>query len=179
MSESDAKAWVKKGEWRNGFKLKLYPALDNAEFAKQYQVNKKYWDEAFAFITNTKLDTLTAGKHIIDGDNVFAMINDGPTKELDKTGWEAHEKYADLHLVIIGKEKVGVTFTSAARLLTPYDAVKDSESLLVSPDAKTDYYIEDPGTLYIFFRDNAHRPGIHVDGYDKVKKMVIKVKVSK
>ncbi len=49
MSESDAKAWVVKGEWRNGLTLNMYAGLNNAEFAKQYQRNKVYWDKAFTF----------------------------------------------------------------------------------------------------------------------------------
>ncbi|WP_214070972.1 YhcH/YjgK/YiaL family protein [Mucilaginibacter sp. dw_454] len=178
MSESKAKAWVNKGEWRSGFKLKLYAGLDNVEFTKQYQANKKYWDEAFAFITNTKLDTLSIGKHIIDGDNVFATVADGPTKDLDKTGWEAHHKYIDLHLVISGREKIGVMNPAMAKVTNPYDDTKDVENYDVN-SIKGEYYIEDPSTLYIMFPQNAHRPGIHVDGYDKVKKLVIKVRVAK
>jgi biofilm protein TabA len=178
MSESAAKAWVKKGEWRNGFKLKLYPGLDNVEFAKQYQANKKYWDEAFAFITNTNLDTLSVGKHAIDGDNVFATVTDGPTKELDKTGWEAHHNYLDLHLVISGREKTGVMNPANAKVTHPYDPAKDVENYDVN-SVKGDYYIEDPSTVFVFFPQNSHRPGIHVDGYDKVKKLVIKIKMAK
>ncbi|GAA4084333.1 YhcH/YjgK/YiaL family protein [Mucilaginibacter panaciglaebae] len=177
MSKNAAKAWVKKGEWRNGFKLELYPGLDNAEFAKQYRANKKYWDEAFGYITNTNLDTLSTGKHVIDGDNVFATVTNGPTKEMDKTGWEAHHNYLDLHLVISGREKVGVMNAKTAEVTNPYDAAKDVENF--NSNTKGDWYVEDPGTLYIFFPQNAHRPGVHVDGYDKVKKMVIKVKMAK
>jgi biofilm protein TabA len=176
MNDSAAKTWVKKGEWRNGFKLKLYPGLDNAEFAKQYQRNKKYWDEAFAFITNTNLDTLSTGKHVIDGDNVFATVTDGPTKDIGKTGWEAHHNYLDLHLVIRGKEKVGVMNATTAKVTNPYDAAKDVENYDIN--TKGDWYVEDPSTLYIFFPQNSHRPGVHVDGYDKVKKMVIKIKMA-
>lgn len=176
MTESAARAWVKKGEWRNGFKLKLYPDLDNIEFARQYQANKKYWDEALAFITNTKLDTLSVGKHLIDGENVFVTVNDGATKEPDKTGWEAHRKYIDLHLVISGKERIGVMNPATAKVTNPYDAGKD----LVNFDSNTkgDYYTAEPGMLYIFFPQNSHRPGIHVDGFDKDKKMVVKIRVA-
>lgn len=176
MNESAAKAWVKKGDWRNGFKLKLFPGIDNAEFAKQYQTNKKYWDEAFAFITNTNLDTLSVGKHAIDGDNVFATVSDGPTKDLDKTSWEAHHNYLDFHLVISGREKVGVMNAKTAKVTSPYDPAKDVENFDIN--TKGDWYIEDPTTLYIFFPQNSHRPGVHVDGYDKVKKLVIKIKMA-
>lgn len=178
MSDSKAKAWVNKGEWRNGFKFKLYTGLDNVEFARQYQSNKKYWDEAFAFITHTNLDTLSAGKHVIDGDNVFATVTDGPTKDLDKTGWEAHRNYIDLHLVIKGKEKIGIMNPANAKVTNPYDPAKDVENYDVN-SVKGDYYTEEPGTLYIMFPQNSHRPGIHVDGYDKVKKLVVKVRVAR
>jgi len=157
----------------------LYPGLDNAEFAKQYQANKKYWDEAFAFITNINLDTLSAGKYLIDGDNVFAIVSESATKPIEQVGWESHRKYIDLHLVINGREKVGVTFAPATRLTKPYDAKNDSDTnLWLGDKVKADYYIEDPTTLYIFFPQNAHKPGVHVDGYDKVKKMVIKIRMA-
>jgi biofilm protein TabA len=176
MTESTAKAWVKKGEWRNSFKLNLYPGLDNVEFAKQYKLNKAYWDKAFAYLANTNLDTIAPGKYAIDGDNVFAMVTDGPTKDYDKTGWEAHHKYLDLHLVIRGKERVGVMNPYTAKVTNAYDATKDVENYDVN--TKGDYYIEDPSTLYIFFPQNSHRPGIHVDGYDQIKKIVIKIKMA-
>jgi len=175
-TEAAAKAWVKKGEWRNGFKLNLYQGLDNVEFAKQYKLNKAYWDKAFAYLANTNLDTIAPGKYAIDGENVFATVTDGPTKDYDKTGWETHHKYLDLHLVIRGKERVGVMNPATAKVTNKYDAAKDVENYDVN--TKGDYYIEDPSTLYIFFPQNSHRPGIHVDGYDTIKKIVIKIKMA-
>ncbi|MDB5029382.1 YhcH/YjgK/YiaL family protein [Mucilaginibacter sp.] len=175
-TEKSAKEWVDKGEWRNGFKTKLYAGIDNVEFAKQYHKNKAAWDKAFAFINNTKLDTLSPGKHLIDGDNVFATITDANTKEYDKTMWESHRKYIDLHLMIRGKERIGVMNPATAVVTDPYDEAKD----IAHYDANTkgNYYIADPETLMIFFPQNSHRPVIHVDGYDKVKKLVIKIKVA-
>lgn len=176
MSESAAKAWVKKGEWRNGFKLNLYAGLDNVEFAKQYKLNKAYWDKAFAYLANTNLETIAPGKYPIDGENVFATVTEGPTKDIDKTGWEAHHKYLDLHLVIRGKERVGVMNPATAKVPNKYDDAKDVENYDIN--TKGDYYTEDPSTLYIFFPQNSHRPGIHVDGYDQIKKIVIKIKMA-
>jgi biofilm protein TabA len=175
QTTESAAAWVKKGEWRNGFKLTLFAGLNNAEFAKQYHRNKAYWDKAFAFINNTNLDTLSVGKHVIDGTNVFATVTDGPTKDYDKTAWESHRNYIDLHLVISGKERIGVTNAATATVTNPYDATKDAANYDIN--TKGNYYVEDSGVLVICFPQDAHRPGIHVDGYDKVKKMVIKIKV--
>jgi biofilm protein TabA len=174
--ESTASTWVKNGEWRNGVKLNLYAGMDNVEFEKQYHSNKAYWDKAFAFLANTQLDTLTIGKHAIDGENVFATVSEGPTKDYNKTAWEAHKKYIDLHLMIRGKERIGVMNAASATVTNAYDDVKDVTNFDVN--TKGDYYVADTGTLLIFFPDNSHRPGIHVDGYDTVKKLVIKIKVA-
>lgn len=176
MSESDAKAWVKNGEWRNGLMLNMYAGLNNAEFAKQYQRNKVYWDKAFAFLRTTQLDTLSVGKHVIDGDNVFVTVSEGPTKDYDKTGWEAHRKYLDVHLMIRGKERIGVMNPTNARITNPYDETKDVGNF--DPATKGDYYVADPNTMLILFPLDSHRPSIHVDGYDTVKKLVVKIKVA-
>jgi len=176
MTEKTAAEWVKKGEWRNGFKLKLYDGLDNVEFAKQYHKNKALWDKAFAYLRTTKLDTVSVGKHLIDGENVFATVTEGATKPFEQTAWESHRKYIDLHLMIRGKEKIGVMNPATAKVTDPYDAAKDVAHYDIN--TKGTYYIADPETLLIFFPENSHRPVIHVDEYDKVKKVVVKILVA-
>jgi biofilm protein TabA len=176
MNESAASAWVKKGDWRNGLMLNMYPGLNNAEFAKQYQLNKVYWDEAFTFLKNTKLDTLSVGKHVIDGDNVFISVTEGLTKEYDKTSWEAHHKYLDVHIMISGKERIGVMNPTNAKVTNAYDDAKDVANY--DPATKGNYYVADSNTMMIFFPLDSHRPSIHIDGYDNVKKLVVKIKMA-
>jgi biofilm protein TabA len=69
-----------------------------------------------------------------------------------------------------------VTNAATATVTNPYDATKDAANYDIN--TKGNYYVEDSGVLVICFPQDAHRPGIHVDGYDKVKKMVIKIKVA-
>lgn len=171
-TEKTAQQWVKKGEWRHGLKQMLFADVDAVEFAKQYHRNKALWDKAFAFIRDTNLDTLSPGKHIIDGENVFATVTEGAiTKDFDKSGWESHRNYNDIHLMIKGKEKVGMAAVATATVTNPYNETKD----LANYTAEGKFYIGEPGIFYLFFPTNAHRPNIKVDGYDNVKKLVIKV----
>jgi biofilm protein TabA len=164
-------------EWMTGGrKLNVFPGLNKAEFAKQYQANKAYWDKAIAFLYTTNLDTLSVGKHLIDGENVFVAVSEGPSKEYDKTGWESHRNYLDIHLMLVGKERIGMMDTTSAEVTNPYDAAKDVANY--HPNIKGNYYVADTNTLLIFFPQDAHRPSIHVDGYDKVKKLVIKIKIA-
>jgi len=167
-----AKKWVKGREWANGAKIKLSSSADYLEFAKQYHANKAWWDKAFSFLNDAKLDTLKPGKYVIDGDNVYAMVTEAPSKEFDKSAWESHKKYIDLHYLIRGKEKIGAAPVATATVTNPYDATKDAANY--NADGK--YYIAAPGEFFLFFPGDAHRPNIKVEGYDTVKKLVIKIK---
>jgi len=164
--------WFMQKQWLGGLELKPHQSIDVEEFAKQYHANKKYWDEAFAFIKNNDLKNLAPGKYPIDGENVFASITEDPTKDFDKTGWESHRKYIDLQYVISGEEKIGVSPVSKATVIKDYNEETD----LVNYAAKGKIYAALPGTFFIFFPTYAHRPGITPAGNKADKKLVIKIK---
>ena len=174
VSHAAAAKWVKSGSWKNGLQLNLHQSVNAEEFYKQYHSNKAVWDKAFRFLKETNLDTLSAGKHAIDGDNAYASVTEGPSKQLDKTAWESHKKYIDLQYVIKGKEQIDVVNVNAATVTKPYDAVRDAANYTANGTA----YIAEPGTFFLFFPQDAHRPNIIVPGYDVVKKLVIKIKVA-
>lgn len=153
--------------------IKIHPSTDKVAFAMQYHKNEKVWDEAFKFLSRPDLDTLSPGKYPIDGDKVYASISVGPNKEFDKTRFESHRKYIDLQYVIKGKEKIGVASVAKATVTVPYSEPND----IAHYTAEGKYYIAAPGTFFLFFPVNAHRPNIKVDGYDTVRKLVIKIKV--
>jgi len=152
--------------------LKPHETINKTIFAIQYQLNKKYWDEAFAFLKNHNLETLAVGRYDIDGDNVYAMVTENPTKDLDSTKWESHQNYIDLHLVIKGEEKIGVAPVKNLTVTIPYDASKDLANY--SGDGK--FYTALPGTFFLFFPGEAHRPNITTNGNKPDKKLVIKIK---
>jgi biofilm protein TabA len=115
------------------------------------------------------------GKLAIDGDNAYAIVTEGPSKELDKAGWESHKKYIDLQYVIKGKERIDVVNIDKATVTKPYDEAKDNAVYT----AEGTSYFAVPGTFYLFFPQDVHRPNIKVDGFDDVvKKLVIKIKVA-
>jgi biofilm protein TabA len=174
QTEKSVTKWLHKNEWKNGLKLDVYKDVNKMEFAKQYHGNKPGWDKAFAFLRDSDLLKLKPGKYIIDGDNVYATITEAPEKTFEQTTWESHRKYTDLQYVIKGKEKIGVAQASTATVTKPYDESKDAANYT----AEGKYYVAESGTFYLFFPQDAHRPNIKVDGYDVVKKIVIKVRVS-
>jgi biofilm protein TabA len=177
FTKQSANKWVKSGTWAKGLKLKVHKSVNAVEFAEQYAKNQVWWDKAFEFLKNTDLETLKTGKYPLDGENVFVSVTEGPTKTMDVSKWEAHHKYLDIQYVIKGKEKMGKAPISVAKPLVDFENVKDIG--FFSVEAKSaKYYLAVPGTFFIFFPSDAHRPSLKVEGFDTDKKLVVKIRVS-
>ncbi|HEY4334285.1 MAG TPA: YhcH/YjgK/YiaL family protein [Puia sp.] len=155
--------------------LRPAPPVNMVEFARQYHANPARWDKAFAYLKNTDFSKLQPGRYPVDGDDVYAVITLGPPKMIDDTTtWESHRNFEDIHYVISGKEKIGIIPLAQAKVVRPYDGARD----LAGYSAKGSYYVATPGVFFIITTEEAHRPGIKVDGSDMVKKLFIKVRKS-
>jgi YhcH/YjgK/YiaL family protein len=152
--------------------LKPHQSIDQVEFAKQYHAHKLWWDKAFAYLKNTDLASLKTGDHPVVGEDVFARVSEGPLKNIDSSKWEAHKNYADIHLVIKGREKIGMGDLSTAKLVSTYNSTRDISFY----EGKGKYYTAEPGTYFIAFTHQIHRPVLQVDGKETEKKVVIKVR---
>lgn len=172
-TEAKAEKWFKEHKYLDGLKLVPAASTNKIEFAKQYEANKAVWDKGFAYLKNTDLDNLPIGKYPIDGDNVFASVTDSPTKPYEKTAWESHRKYIDLQYVIQGAEKIAGMPVAGAAVTEPYSETKD----VAHYSGEGTQYEARPGTFYLYFPTDAHRPNIKVDGIDHDKKIVLKIKV--
>jgi YhcH/YjgK/YiaL family protein len=172
-NEESATEWFAKKEWKNGLSLEPHETTNKITFAEQYHKNKTAWDEAFEFLADN-LEAKEPGKYEIAGDNVYAIITEQPSKTPEMAKWEAHEKFIDIQYVIKGEEKIGITPLSTATLSKPYDETNDYSNY----EADGPLYSAKPGTFFLFFPDDVHRPNILVEGFDVVKKVVIKVRVA-
>lgn len=166
--------WFKSQKYLNGLSIKPFDGANKVEFYIQYQKNKDLLDKAFAYLKNTNLDTISVGKHVIDGDSVFASVTENPTKAFEDTKWEFHKKYIDIQYVIKGKEKMGMTPVESLSITTPYNETKD---VGFGEASNGKFFVAEPGTFLIFFPTDAHRPNIKVEGFDKTKKIVVKILV--
>lgn len=169
-----AEKWFQKGVYLNGLKLKPHESINKLEFAEQYQKNQELWDKAFAFLKEHNLDTIAPGKYPIVGDDVYASVTENPTKEMASSKWEFHKKYIDIQLLVKGKEKMGKTPVENLNVTDPYNETKD---IGFGTYDKGEYYVAEPGTFFLFFPSDGHRPSLRMEGFDIVKKIVIKVRV--
>lgn len=174
-TERKAEKWFKKKEYLNGLQATPHEAIDKIQFAQQYHLNKALWDKAFAFLKETNLLTLANGRHVIDGENVFGLVSEAPSKDYDKTAFESHKNYIDLQFVISGEENMGVAPLADVILDKPYNDRNDI--MFYTGEGKI--YTVPQNNFLIFFPSDAHRPGITPGGNKVVKKIVIKIRVAK
>jgi biofilm protein TabA len=170
-----AQKWVKSRQWSNGCTLQVYKAVDAITFYQQYYANEAVWKKVFTYLREHQLENLAPGKYPIAGDSAYVSVTENPSKELGQAKWESHRNYIDLQYIIKGKEKIGVIPVPLATVSMPYDAAKDNANYITDAGI---YYTAEPGTFYLFFPQDAHRPNIKIEGFNVVKKLVVKIKVA-
>lgn len=167
--------WFEKGDWLNGWQVQPDQSINRKAFAISYFRNKERWDKAFIFLKSSDLTALELKRYDIDGDNLYAPVSEYLTKNEEDARYEAHQKYIDIQYVVSGKELIGVAPVSQKKdVLEAYDSTKDIEFLTVTGGENRPAL---PDKFFIFFPDDAHRPGLKDGENSPVRKIVVKVKV--
>ena len=173
-SSTDAKKWYDEGTWRQGWTVDADKSLDLTEFFKRYSANPERWNKAFHFLATTDLNSKSPGRYELDEKDVFAIVDEYVGKEPEDTRFEAHQVYADIQYVVRGREYIGLMPLDSAEVVVPYDEEKDIKFLRTN---ENNYQLADSARFFIFFPDDAHRPGTKITSGEKVKKIVVKVKL--
>src|SRR5436190_16537350 len=82
--------------------------LDQLSNAALYHSVHARFSHAFRYLTTTALTDLPAGKQTIQGDELFALVNDYSTQREEQCRFEAHRRYIDIQLMVRGIERIGV-----------------------------------------------------------------------
>jgi biofilm protein TabA len=141
-----------------------------------YTIISPNFEKAIRFALTTDFTPLETGKYPIDGDNVFAIVNEYTTKPLSECDPESHQDYADIQLMIKGAEKFGYTPLAEQTASTPYDPEKDVAFYTLAEEDLS-YITLEAGQFIIFFPTDIHQPEVFTRQPDLVKKVVIKVAV--
>ena len=146
--------------------------IDKIENYRLYTGLNKRISKAFDFIVKNDLTKMELGKHKIDGDKIFALLQEYDTKEVSEGKLERHFKYIDLQYVIQGAERMGVsTWTNQI----PIDENQEADYAFYSGDSSLIKI--DEGMFAIFFPHDLHMPCIKLNDISKVRKVVIKIMI--
>ncbi len=176
MAATDSQ-WYNSKEWLNGLRFTPHESINQQEFSRQYHLNSKWWDEAFNFIKTHDIAAMQPGTYNIDSNNVYAIVAELNPNEKEQVKWEAHKNFNDLQFIAKGKAMMGIAAVSSpsAQVTMPYDPKTDNENFTVTGEK---YYEAVPGTFFIFSPKEMHRPAFKLNGYDNIKKVVIKIRAS-
>ena len=62
---------------------------------------------ALNFLKHTDLKALSGGRHAIEGDMMYANVDDVETKLFETTKPESHKNYVDIQFMVSGEENMG------------------------------------------------------------------------
>jgi YhcH/YjgK/YiaL family protein len=143
--------------------------IDNSHL--YYAVNVRF-KRAFDYIHQINVDSLPAGKHEMDGENMYALVQEYNTKQKEQGFWEAHRRYIDLQYVVQGVEGIGYANINHLQQ-GEYDAGKDFLPL----HGEGSLFTLQSGCFVLLLPEDAHMPGMAIGSPAPVKKIVIKIAV--
>lgn len=139
-----------------------------------YKLISPNFEKAIQYVLTTDFARLETGKYPVDGDNVFAIVNEYTTKPSVECDPESHRDYADIQIVITGAEKFGYTPLTDQPATTPYNPEKDVAFYSLAEE-DLNYFSLPAGQFIIFFPSDIHQPEVFVHQPALVKKVVMKV----
>ncbi|MEG0853048.1 MAG: YhcH/YjgK/YiaL family protein [Angelakisella sp.] len=140
---------------------------------RQYLGLHKNLDTALRFLEQTPLESLTLGRNEIDGDDVYVSRFDYNTIPLEQGAFEAHEVYADIHLVLSGAEQLGVSHIG-----TLEETTRNPDSDFVGYRGDVELFCPlRKGDFAVVFPEDAHIVKLQLGGESTVQKVVFKVKM--
>lgn len=138
----------------------------------QYATNSRL-EKAFAFLQRDDLAMLPVGRYDIDGEDVFAMVQECELKPVSEMKVEAHRKYIDIQVPLSGPETFGVGRLSDLNIGLPFDKQKDVGFYRQSLRTIELW----PGEFVMFVPPYcAHGPCCTFGAKGHIKKVVVKVR---
>jgi YhcH/YjgK/YiaL family protein len=133
------------------------------------------WETALKWLAEEGWKEMPEGKIEIDGSRVYATRSVYTTKAFEDTKYEAHRRYADIQIVLEGRELILVCDPGNLKSTAPYDPEGDFEFFTGNPSGTHRIILNNP-LAAILFPSDAHRPGITAEeNPSPVKKLVVKV----
>jgi YhcH/YjgK/YiaL family protein len=129
--------------------------------------------QALDYLRRTDLAAVPLGRVDLDGDRLFALVQEYTTRTAENCAWESHRRYIDVQYVVDGTERMGYLNIASAREREAYDAARD----VAFYEPGEDYITIETGMLAIFGPEDVHAPCGAAGKPRPVRKIVIKAAV--
>ena len=146
--------------------------VDHIRNREKYYCLGEDYKTALDFFATVSEDAFEQSDIVLNNSEITVKLRPMFTKKLEECSFEAHKKYADIHFVAYGKEKIG--YCDVAKLeMVEYDEINDAALLKGDGDLITLY----SGYFMITLPEDAHMPCVCVGEPALLGKMIAKIKV--
>jgi biofilm protein TabA len=127
---------------------------------------------ALSYLSNQDFSTIRPGRIDLQGDDLFALVQEYTTRPFEQGVWEAHRRYIDVQYMISGRERIYFAPLETMQLGT---YVPEKDFLPMTGDGiPLDLFA---GFFVVFYPEDAHMPGLQATTLASVKKVVVKIKI--
>lgn len=149
--------------------------LDKREQLPQYAAVGYDAEAVEAFIQKAEREQLPVGRYELEGDRLFAMIQEYETKEREECLYEAHKMYGDIQYMISGTERIYSAHIDGLNVVE--DCTPESDILFYDRAAEETALTLKPGMFAIFLPQDGHMTCCQHEGREHVRKIVVKFRL--
>lgn len=147
--------------------------LDSLSHQALYRHCHSGFGVSFDYLQSFQAET-PAGRYPLDGDNVFALVQEYSSTAPDVKKFESHRIYADIQYIISGEE---IIYYSPLENLTITDPYVDAKDVQLYSGADEQALHLRAGDFAVFFPQDGHKPGCILREAQPVRKIVIKIRL--
>lgn len=148
--------------------------IDHVHQAALYYKLHPGIEAALRYIQATDFTKVDNGTYPIDGDQLFAIVQEYDTKDPSSEKLEAHKKYIDVQFMIHGQEQMGHALLNKQVTTRDY---RTEDDFMLFDEAPDFFSVVTEGMFTIFFPPDLHMPCILHQRSSHVKKVVVKVSI--
>ena len=130
--------------------------------------------KGYEFLRSADLMSLPVGRVDIDGDDVYASVQEYITLPDEECRYEAHDKYYDIQYVAAGREKFGCVKREGLTETESYDPEK--YMVFFENPKYESYVVLEAGDCVVVAPEEAHKPKGQAGEAARVRKIVVKVR---
>ena len=149
------------------------------ENAQSHDYLSERFRKAYAFLERDDLHALPIGSIDIDGDEVFANVQEYETAPASERLYEAHRRYYDVQFMVEGIESMWYAPLEELAPEGDFDEEGDGGLYSPTPDSPESEIVLRPGDLAVVAPEDAHKPRCIPTANEgraqRVRKIVVKV----
>lgn len=149
--------------------------VTNLEHANANDYLNERFAKAYAFLAQNDVANLPLGRNEIDGDDVFANVQEYDTLPAAEKQFEAHRNYYDVQFVVSGEELLQYAQLETVQAVQAFDEANDF--CLYEASSQVTNVVLRAGDMAVLAPEDAHKPGCTLgEAACHVRKIVVKVR---